>query len=152
MTKTEINRLSRDVDTRVTYERPKQWAPAELLPEPDKQPGYSYHWVRTSTLGAPDPRNISRMLREGWEPVRVEEQPKFQLLIDPGSRFKDNIEISGLLLCKSPDEFVQQRRAYFNRQTQAQTDAVDNSFMRQSDARMPLFKEGKSSTTFGKGF
>jgi len=47
---------------------------------------------------------------------------------------------------------LDQRRAYFNRQTQAQTDAVDNSFMRQSDARMPLFKEGKSSTSFGKGF
>ena len=152
MTKTEINRLSRDVDTRTTYERPKQWAPAELLPEPDKEPGMSYHWVRTSTLGAADPRNVSRMLREGWEPVRVEEQPKFQLLVDPNSRYKDNIEISGLLLCKSPNEFVEQRRAYFNRQTQAQTDAVDNSFMRQSDARMPLFKEGKSSTGFGKGF
>jgi hypothetical protein len=152
MTKTEINRLSRDVDTRATYERPKQWAPAELLPEPDKEPGYSYHWVRTSTLGAADPRNISRMLREGWEPVRTEEQPKFQLLIDQSSRFKDNIEISGLLLCKAPHEFLDQRRAYFNRQTQAQTDAVDNSFMRQSDARMPLFREGKSSTTFGKGF
>lgn len=152
MTKTEINRLSRDTDTRATYERPKQWAPAELLPEPDKEPGMAYHWVRVSTLGAADPRNVSRMLREGWEPVRVEEQPKFQLLIDPSSRFKDNIEISGLLLCKSPDEFISQRRAYFNRQTQAQTDAVDNSFMRQSDARMPLFKDSKSSTTFGKGF
>ena len=151
MTKTEINRLSRDVDTRVTYERPKQWAPAELLPEPDKEPGMSYHWVRTSTLGAADPRNVSRMLREGWEPVRVEEQPKFQLLVDPNSRYKDNIEISGLLLCKSPNEFLDQRRAYFNRQTQAQTDAVDNSFMRQSDARMPLFQERKSSSSFGKG-
>lgn len=152
MTKTELNRLSRDVDVRTTFERPKQWAPAELLPEPDKEPGYSYHWVRTSTLGTADPRNISRMLREGWEPVRVEEQPKFQLLVDPTSRFKDNIEISGLLLCKAPTEFVEQRRAYFNRQTQAQTDAVDNSFMRQSDARMPLFRDSKSSTSFGKGF
>jgi len=71
---------------------------------------------------------------------------------DPNSRFKENIEIGGLLLCKTPTEFVQQRNAYFANQTQAQTEAVDNSFMRQSDARMPLFREGKSSTTFGKGF
>jgi hypothetical protein len=28
---------------------------------------------------------------------------------------------------------------------------VDNSFMRQSDARMPLFNERKSTTSFGKG-
>jgi len=98
-----------------------------------------------------DPRNLSSKIREGWEPVRIEEQPKFKLLADPDSRFKDNIEIGGLLLCKIPSEFMQQRAEYVRRQTQSQTDAVDNSLMRQSDARMPLFKDSKSSTTFGRG-
>jgi len=145
------NKLARELDTRVTSERPKQWAPAELLPEPDKQPGYAYRWIRVSTLNTADPRNLSAKLREGWEPVRIEEQPKFQLLVDPNSRFKDNIEIGGLLLCKTPTEFVEQRNAHYAKQTQAQTDAVDNNLMRQSDPRMPLFKESKSSSTFGKG-
>jgi hypothetical protein len=90
-------------------------------------------------------------LREGWEPVKIEEQPKFQLLVDPDSRFKDNIEIDGLLLCKTPSEFVQQRNEHYAQQTQAQTNSVDNNLMRQSDARMPIFKESKSSTSFGKG-
>ena len=81
----------------------------------------------------------------------VEEQPQFQMLIDPDSRFKNNIEIGGLLLCKCPAEFMQQREAHFAGVTQAQADAVDNSLMRQSDPRMPLFKENKSSTSFGKG-
>ena len=102
-------------------------------------------------LNQADPRNVSAKIREGWEPVRVEEQPKFKLLVDPDSRFKDNIEIGGLLLCKTPTEFVEQRAAYYAKQTQAQTDAVDNSLMRQSDPRMPLFNERKSSTSFGKG-
>ena len=145
------NRLMRELETRDTDMRPKQWAPAELLPEPDKQPGYSYRWIRTSTLSTADPRNLSAKLREGWEPVKVEEQPRFQLLIDPNSRFKDNIEIGGLLLCKTPSEFVDQRNQYYQNQTQAQTQAVDNSFMRENDARMPLFAERKSSTSFGKG-
>ena len=145
------NRLMRELETRDTDMRPKQWAPAELLPEPDKQPGYSYRWIRTSTLNNADPRNLSAKLREGWEPVKVEEQPRFQLLIDPSSRFKDNIEIGGLLLCKTPSEFVDQRNQYYQDQTQAQTQAVDNSFMRENDARMPLFAERKSSTSFGKG-
>jgi hypothetical protein len=145
------NRLMRELETRDTDMRPKQWAPAELLPEPDKQPGYSYRWIRTSTLNNADPRNLSAKLREGWEPVKVEEQPRFQLLIDPNSRFKDNIEIGGLLLCKTPSEFVDQRNQYYQDQTQAQTQAVDNSFMRENDARMPLFAERKSSTSFGKG-
>jgi hypothetical protein len=145
------NRLTRELEARTQQERPKQWAPAELLPEPDKQPGFAYRWIRVSTMDKADPRNLSAKLREGWEPVKVSEQPKFQLLIDPNSRFKDNIEIGGLVLCKTPQEFVEQRNEYYANQTQAQTTAIDNSFMRESDSRMPLFSEKKSSTSFGKG-
>lgn len=145
------NKLERELTSRAMSERPKQWTPPELLPEPDKQAGYAYRWIRVSMLGQADPRNLSSKLREGWEPVRIEEQPKFSLLIDPGSRFKDNIEIGGLLLCKAPEEFVGQRSNYYQNQTQAQTEAVDNNLMRQSDPRMPLFKERKSSHSFGKG-
>ena len=144
-------KLDREAETRATSERPTQWAPAELLPEPDKQTGYAYRWIRTSTLNQADPRNLSGKLREGWEPVGIEEQPKFQLLVDPNSRFKDNIEIGGLLLCKTPEEFVAQRNAHYQKQAENQMDAVDSSLMRQSDPRMPLFRENKSSTSFGKG-
>ena len=147
----ENKRVSREVENREFSERPKQWMPAELLPEPDKEAGFAYRWIRVSTLNNADPRNLSAKLREGWEPVRIEEQPKFQLLVDPNSRYKDNIEIGGLLLCKTPIEFVEQRNAHYQKQTQAQTESVDNSFMRQSDARMPLFNERKSTTSFGKG-
>jgi hypothetical protein len=148
---TDTNRLTRELETRELNERPKQWMPPELLPEPDKQAGYTYRWIRVSTLNNSDPRNISSKLREGWEPVTVEEQPKFKLLASGEGRFKDNIEIGGLLLCKTPTEFVQQRVEYYAKQTQAQTDAVDNSLMRQSDSRMPIFNERKSSVSFGKG-
>jgi hypothetical protein len=144
-------KLTRELNTRAVQERPKQWMQPELLPEPDKQPGYNYRWIRVSTMNNADPRNLSAKLREGWEPVSIEEQPKFRLLADPNSRYKDNIEVGGLLLCKTPVEFVQQRNEHFAKVTQSQTDAVDNSFMRQSDARMPLFQERKSSSSFGKG-
>jgi hypothetical protein len=143
--------LNRDNETRTEQARPQQWTPPELLPEPDKQPGYAYRWIRVSTLNNADPRNISAKLREGWEPVRIEEQPKFQLLLDPNSRFKDNIEVGGLLLCKTPQELVDQRNAHYQRQAEGQMESVDNSFMRQNDPRMPLFNERKSSTSFGKG-
>jgi len=145
------NKLTRELTTRAVQERPKQWMQPDLLPEPDKEPGYNYRWIRVSTLNNADPRNLSAKLREGWEPVALEEQPKFRLLADPNSRFKDNIEVGGLLLCKTPSEFVEQRNNHFAKVTQAQSDAVDNSFMRQSDARMPLFQERKSSSSFGKG-
>ena len=145
------NRLTRELETRTVQERPKQWAPPELLPEPDKQPGFAYRWIRVSTLNNADPRNLSAKLREGWEPVKIEEQPKFQLLIDPNSRFKDNIEVGGLLLCKTPEELVAQRNGYYQKQSEGQMESVDNSLMRQNDPRMPLFNERKSSSSFGKG-
>ena len=144
-------RIDREVSTRAVMERPKQWQQPELLPEPDKQAGYAYRWIRVSTLNNADPRNLSAKLREGWEAVRIEEQPKFQLLVDPNSRYKDNIEIGGLLLCKTPEEFVTQRNEYYQRQSEAQTEALENNLMKQSDPRMPIFKEGKSSHSFGKG-
>ena len=96
------NRTPRELESRQQTERPKQWMPAELLPEPDKQPGFSYRWIRVSINGQADARNLSQKIREGWEPVKVEEQPKFKLLIDPNSRFQGAIEIGGLLLCKTP--------------------------------------------------
>lgn len=145
------NRLARELETRETAERPKQWMRPETLPQPDKQAGYQYRWVRVATLNHADARNISSKLREGWEPVRIEEQPKFKLLVDPNSRFKDNIEVAGLLLCKMPAEFVDQRKEYFAKQTRDQIDSVDNNFMRENDPRMPLFRERKSSASFGKG-
>lgn len=145
------NRLAREVQTRSSSERPKQWVRPEALPQPEKQPGYAYRWIRVSMVGQSDGKNVSSKFREGWEPVAIEEQPQFKLLVDPNSRFKDNIEIAGLLLCKMPVEFVEQRTAYFAKATKDNMDAVDNNFMRESDARMPLFKERKSETRFGKG-
>jgi hypothetical protein len=145
------NRLERELETREVFERPKSWQPASALPEPDKQPGFAYRWIRVSTLNQSDPRNISSKLREGWEPVRIEEQPKFRLMVDPNSRFKDNIEVAGLLLCKIPKKFMEQRRAYFAQKTKDNMESVDNNFMRENDQRMPLFREKRSTTSFGKG-
>lgn len=137
--------------TREDTMRVRSWAPASTLPEPDKQPGYAYRWIRVSTNGEKDPRNISAKLREGWEPVSIDEQPQFKLMVDPDSRFKDNVEVAGLLLCKAPVELMRQRKGYFAGKNQSQMESVDNNFMRESDARMPLFREKKSSTSFGKG-
>jgi hypothetical protein len=144
-------RIPRETETREMARRPESWQPASGLPEPDKQAGYAYKWVRVSTVGQMDAKNVSAKLREGWEPVRVEEQPTLRILTDPDSRFKDNIEIGGLLLCKIPTAFMEQRKAYYASKNRAQIESVDNNFMRENDPRMPLFRERKSQTSFGNG-
>jgi len=144
-------RLARELESRTQTERPKMWQPASALPEPDKQPGYAYRWIRVSNLNVADPSNVSAKMREGWEPVKAEEQPKFQMMVDPNSRFKNNIEVGGLLLCKIPEEFMVQRSEHFAKKNQDQIDSVDNNFMRENNPKMPLFSERRSSSSFGKG-
>ena len=145
------NRLARELENRESAQRKQQWAPPQTLPSPKEQPGYVFRWIRTSMMGTADPTNTSSKLREGWEPVKAEDHPEMMLQADPNSRFKGNIEIGGLLLCKAPEELMKQREDYYSRQAQAQIDSVDNSFMRTSDARMPLFNEKRSGVSFGKG-
>ena len=144
-------RLARELEDRASVERPKSWQPASALPEPDKQPGYAYRWIRVSNLNLADPSNVSSKMREGWEPVKAEEQPKFYMMVDPNSRFKDNIEVGGLLLCKIPEEFMVQRSEHFAKMNRDQIESVDNNFMRENNPKMPLFSERKSSSSFGKG-
>ena len=142
---------SRDMDTRAKTERPKQWMPPQNLPDPNPEDGYSFRWIRVSTLGNQDPSNVSAKLREGWEPVKASEHPEIQLMGTGSGRFPDSIEIGGLLLCKTPTEFVHQRDAFYQRQADGQMSSVDNNFMRENDPRMPLFKERKSEVKFGRG-
>ena len=144
-------RTPREQETREKYERPKQWMPPELLPNPNPEQGYAYRWIRTSTLGTSDPINFSSKLREGWEPVKASDHPEIQLMESgKNARFPDSIEIGGLILCKTPVEFVDQRNQYFQKQTDGQMQSVDNNFMRESDARMPLFRERRSEVKFGR--
>ena len=144
-------RIDREQDTRDDFQRPDSWKPASLLPEFKKVPGWAYRWIRTSVMNEADNLNVSSKMREGWEPVKLADHPEMKLMVDQNSRFKDGVEIGGLLLCKIPQEFVDQRKAHYTKQAQQQADAVDNSFLKQSDARMPLFAEKKSTTSFGKG-
>jgi len=145
------NREDRATESREIAERPKQWAPPTLLPDPNPQDGWSYRWIRISTLGQNDPTNISAKLREGWEPVRAEDHPEVHVYSDADSRFKDNIVIGGLMLCKTPSEFVQQRDAFYQKQTDGQMNSIDSHFMRENNPKMPLFKERRSEVSFGKG-
>ncbi len=145
------NRLARELETRETAHRASRWEQPTGLPTPQPEEGYSFRWVRTALLGQFDPTNTSAKFREGGEPVKVESQPHMHVFSDPNSKFKGNIEIGGLLLCKSPKEFMEQRAAFYKKASTDQVQAVDNSFMQQNDARMPLFRDNRSTVTFGSG-
>jgi hypothetical protein len=147
----KTNRMTRELDTREKLERPKHWMPPQLLPDPNPEEGYAFRWIRIASLGKDDATNISGKLREGWEPVRASDHPEIRLFGSSNPKFPDCVEVGGLLLCKTPVEFTEQRNEYFRKQAEAQMSSVDNTYMRENDPRMPMFKERKSTVTFGKG-
>ena len=145
------NRLNRELETREKTARKTAWKRPEVLPSPNEEEGYIYRWIRVSTRGNVDAMNVSSKLREGWEPVKAADHPEITLVTIENDRFKDNVVIGGLMLCKAPKEMVEERNAYYKEQAENQMSSVDNNLMRESDPRMPLFNDRKSKITFGKG-
>ena len=145
-------RKPRTLETReMTFKRQEAWRPPETLPMPDKRPGWEHRYIRISTLGTADPSNISSKFREGYEPVKAEEYPELMMHAVIDGRYKGGVEVGGLLLCRIPTEFLEQRAAYYAQQNKNQMDSVDQSFMRENHPHMRKFAERTSEVTFGSG-
>lgn len=144
--------VNRENETREASTRKKSWKPPSLLPTPNPEKGYKYRWVRVSSQGDADNRNVSKRLREGWEPVNAKDHPEITFMTERGTEFKDGVEIGGLLLCKTAEENVKQRAEYFDAHTQKQMESVENSYLRDNDPRMPKYRlQNRTRVTFGNG-
>jgi hypothetical protein len=145
------DRTPRSQETREVEERNKSWTRPSALPTPEPKDGLHYRWIRTSMLGASDNPNVSRRFREGYVPVKAADHPEMQLLSDLDSRFPDNIEVGGLMLCAIDESIADSRAEEQLKDARKQLDAVDNNYMRQSDPRMPVLRTERSTrTSFGK--
>ena len=154
MTDTKANNRSpRHIEKRKDEERNQDWSPANLLPDPDPKEGIVFRWVRVSSMGQADPTNYSKKMREGWQPVPLEEVPELaHLSIDPSPKFEGKLEVGGLLLCKMPKKMADQRNEYYLQMSKDAQKSVDNSLMRESNPKMPMEKPtNTSSVSFGKG-
>lgn len=134
------------------FATPDSWAPPDMLPMPKEHPDWVHRWVRTATLGQDDPTNINRSRREGYEPVRASEYPDIAIVADGRPNASDSIEIGGLILCRAPRKFMEQRKNYYEQKTREQLQAVDNDLMKVNDARMPMDAPNRQTkVTFGRG-
>lgn len=139
----------RDKDMRNDEMREMEmYTPPSMLPFPNPEPGIVFRYVATHVLGQADPSNVSKRFREGWEPCKAVDYP--ELLLPANS--DGNVEIGGLMLCKMSEERAKARAAYYDRQSNAQMESVDNHFMKNNDPRMPLFKDRETTVSRGRGF
>ena len=148
-------RTPREIESREASQRIQSWENPSNLPAPTPQEGWVFRYIRTSLLGTTDNPNVSRKLREGWQPCRLEDHPELQIhMMDHNSEWslKGNVEIGGQLLCKMPEEKAKARDEYFNKLAESQLESVDNTYFKDQDSRMATKQvfERKSKTTFGR--
>jgi hypothetical protein len=147
-----VDRTPRTEETREKAARKRTWERPSALPTPEPRDGIMYRWIRTSTLGDTDNRNVSMRFREGYTPVKASDYPELRVISDRNSQFPDNIEIGGLLLCSIPAEIVEDRSAQMAEKARQQMDSVDRNYLRENDPRMPMLRPERESrtTNFGK--
>jgi hypothetical protein len=102
------------------------------------------------TSGFDDKKNLHSRLREGFELVRADEFPDYDLPTINDGKHAGVIAVGGLVLARIPDDLVRQREAYYRNQSQQQMDAVDNDLMRDQHSSMPISKPDRQTrVTFG---
>lgn len=131
---TRAPRTTRDEDSRT-----EEWTPANLLPEPIAEDGWSFKWVRKSILGVDDVMNMSRRQREGWVPVGKEEQPHIGAFSESRSE-EDTIVVGGLILCKMPAKRTNARNRYYQNLAESQVTGLSDQLKSDAgvDHRMPI--------------
>lgn len=149
---TNTDRTSRSAESREKTSRRKPWSPPSLLDAPTPPEGYVYRWIRESMVGQQDQANMSKRIREGWEPVMAKDHPDFEAPSLDEGKHAGVIGVGGLILAKMPIETIEERRRYYARLANDQMDAVDNNLMRESNPIMPIDNPSRSSKiTFGSG-
>ena len=150
--KTKSARTPRAAESREKTVRAKPWRPPSLLDAPEPPAGYVYRWIRESMVGQEDKANMSKRIREGFEPVRAEEHPEFEAPTVEDGKHAGVIGVGGLILAKIPVETVEQRRQYYENMSADQMNAVDHNLMRESNPVMPIEKPNRQTrVTFGSG-
>jgi hypothetical protein len=145
-----IDRKPRSEDVRTKSTRPQTWKPPSSLDAPPAPEGYKHRWIRMESAGFDDRKNLTARLREGFELVRAEEYPDWDLPTINDGKHAGVIAIGGLVLARIPIDLVQQRESYYRKQAQQQMDAVDNDLLRDQHPSMPMVKpERQSRVTFG---
>jgi hypothetical protein len=144
-------RAPRQLETRQRSERAREWQPSTILPDPIPQDGYTFRWCRAESRNQSDHRTYQKRLREGWEPVRAEDHQELMTDIGLGATQKTGIvEVGGLILCKMPDEMVEQRRRYYAKLSRGQVEAAEDNYMRDPhEVAERLFKKRRENV-FGQ--
>lgn len=150
----KIDRTPRDSTKREAAMQPQTWKPSSTLPVPKNHPDYVFRWLRRSFFGNEDPTNMSKKMREGWEPADPKGHPELALYTDARQRGTSAlVEVGGLILARMPRQVAEARRKYYETLTAQQMQSIDQQLANeQTDSRMPIFNNRQTKVSqFGRG-
>ena len=135
--------------TRDKVKRPTTWTPPSSLDAPPAPDGFRHRWIRAETMGFDDSQNMSGKIRSGWELVRADQYPGTDYPTVKDGKYAGVIGVGGLLLARIPEEIAKAREDYFNKQTEARDEAVNNDLMKEQHPSMPINNDRQTRVTFG---
>lgn len=115
------------------------WKRVGTLDAPPPRPGMTQKWVRTHVGLSADPKNISRKIREGWQPRLASTVPDgYSPPTIKSQQFGEVIGVEDLMLCERPASMTKQRNAYYRKKTARMTQAVEEDLHKVEVPGLPI--------------
>ena len=140
---------SRASQTKAKTAKKVVWTPPSSLDAPNAPAGYRHRWIRAEVMGFDDTKNMTAMIRSGYELVRADEYPEEDYPVMKEGKYAGMIGVGGLVLARIPEEIAKARQDYFDKQNEAKEEAIKHDILKEQHPSMPISQERQTRVTFG---
>ena len=142
-------KTSRASQTKAKTAKKVVWTPPSSLDAPNAPAGYRHRWIRAEVMGFDDTKNMTAMIRSGYELVRADEYPEEDYPVMKEGKYAGMIGVGGLVLARIPEEIAKARQDYFDKQNEAKDEAIKHDILKEQHPSMPISQERQTRVTFG---
>ena len=142
-------KTSRASQTRAKTAKKVVWTPPSSLDAPPAPDGFRHRWIRAESMGFDDSKNMTGMIRSGYELVRADEYPDQNYPVMKEGKYAGMIGVGGLVLARIPEEIAKARQDYFDKQNEAKEEAIKHDILKEQHPSMPISQERQTRVTFG---
>ena len=142
-------KTSRASQTKAKTAKKVVWTPPSSLDAPNAPAGYRHRWIRHEVMGFDDSKNMTAMIRSGYELVRGDEYPGEDYPVMKEGKYAGMIGVGGLVLARIPEEIAKARQEYFDKQNEAKEEAIKHDILKEQHPSMPINQERQTRVTFG---
>ena len=142
-------KTSRASQTKAKTAKKVVWTPPSSLDAPNAPAGFRHRWIRHEVMGFDDSKNMTAMIRSGYELVRGDEYPDEDYPVMKEGKYAGMIGVGGLVLARIPEEIAKARQEYFDKQNEAKEEAIKHDILKEQHPSMPISQERQTRVTFG---